>query len=115
MSNMITPTEELVLGPSAPLPTANSQRALPDEGSTIPAPTLRLGVKTSLPHNRRDSNDDLAAAMPRMKVSWLVLAMIHGDDDAEEPADLRHPLMLSRWAVTLSGAPPTSSPRRSRS
>jgi hypothetical protein len=35
-----------------------------------------------------DSNDDLLAAMPRMKVSWLVLTVIHGNDDAEEPADL---------------------------
>jgi hypothetical protein len=47
-----------------------------------------------------DANRHLLSSVPGVKVSWLMLAMVHGDDDAEETTNLRHSFRLY---LTLSG------------
>jgi hypothetical protein len=50
----------------------------------------------------RNSDDHLPTAVPRMKMSWFVLAMIHRNDYPEETADLGHAVILSPPAIISS-------------
>jgi hypothetical protein len=37
-----------------------------------------------------DLDSDLEVSLNRVEMWWCVVAVVHGDDDAEEPADFRH-------------------------
>src|SRR4028118_1308977 len=37
-----------------------------------------------------DADLNLISGVPGVEVRWLMVIMIHGDNDSEEPADLRH-------------------------